>query len=89
MRLSGEGNARLVRDIMTPRARLHVAVWPAGKSLTPEEARAVLHEKRIEKLPLVDENWNVRGVSFCTCVGFNVFSLCGYSSSLLVICTII
>ncbi len=89
MRLSGEGNARLVRDIMTPRARLHVALLPPGKSLTPEEARAVLYEKRIEKLPLVDENWNVRGVNFCICWGFNVFSFCVDSSSLLVICTII
>ena len=62
MRLAAESDSRLVKDIMTPRSRLHVSVLPPGKSMTPEEARAVLYEKRIEKLPLVDDAWNIRGV---------------------------
>jgi IMP dehydrogenase len=68
MRLAGEMDSRLVKEIMTPRSRLHVSVLPPNRSLTPEEARAVLHEKRIEKLPLVDDKWNIQGVKEFTCL---------------------
>jgi len=48
----------LVRDLMTPAARLITA--PAGTSL--EDARRILHEHRIEKLPLVDGEGRLVGL---------------------------
>jgi IMP dehydrogenase len=47
-----------VRDVMTPRDRLVTA--PA--STTSEEARAILFDKRIEKLPLVDASGKLAGM---------------------------
>jgi len=47
-----------VRQVMTPRERLIVA----GKDESLESARAKLHEHRIEKLPLVDEEDRVIGL---------------------------
>ncbi len=47
-----------VRDVMTPRDRLVTA--PA--STTSEEARAILFDRRIEKLPLVDANGKLAGM---------------------------
>ena len=41
-----------VRQVMTPRARLVTA----GPQVTPEQARQLLYENRVEKLPVVDEN---------------------------------
>jgi IMP dehydrogenase len=48
----------LVRELMTPRARLVVA--RQGEPL--DEARVALHEHRIEKLPLVDAQDRVVGL---------------------------
>lgn len=45
-----EDLSRLVRDVMTPRARLVTA----GEDITLEEAKKILHQHRIEKLPVVD-----------------------------------
>lgn len=50
--------ARRVSEIMTPRERLVTA--PYGASL--EEAKRVLHQHRIEKLPLVDAQDNLAGL---------------------------
>lgn len=47
-----------VASVMTPREKLVVA----GKGETMEMARQKLHEFRIEKLPLVDENGKVTGL---------------------------
>lgn len=47
-----------LRQVMTPRAKLVVA--PADEAL--ETARLALHEHRIEKLPLVDEDDRVVGL---------------------------
>jgi IMP dehydrogenase len=47
-----------VEALMTPRARLVTA--PAGISM--EEARLLLHQHRIEKLPLLDANGRVAGL---------------------------
>lgn len=47
-----------VRQVMTPRERLITA--PTGTSL--EEARAILYERRIEKLPLVDGQGKLAGM---------------------------
>ncbi len=47
-----------VRDIMTRREKLIVA----PTSVTLEEAKALLHKNRLEKLPLVDENGNLTGL---------------------------
>jgi IMP dehydrogenase len=47
-----------VSDVMTPRDRLITA--PVNTS--PEEARAILYDRRIEKLPLVDANGKLAGM---------------------------
>lgn len=47
-----------VADVMTPKARLITA--PATTSL--EEARRILYQNRIEKLPLVDANGKLAGL---------------------------
>ncbi|MGH2406423.1 MAG: IMP dehydrogenase, partial [bacterium] len=47
-----------VAEVMTPRERLVTA--PPGVGL--EEARAILHKHRIEKLPLVDAQGALRGL---------------------------
>lgn len=47
-----------VRDVMTPRERLVTA--PVNTTL--EEARSILYEKRIEKLPLVDTAGRLAGM---------------------------
>ena len=47
-----------VASVMTPRDRLVVA----GKNETLEMSRRKLHENRIEKLPLLDENGKVSGL---------------------------
>jgi IMP dehydrogenase len=49
---------RPVRELMTPADRLVTA--PVGTSL--EEAVKLLHARRIEKLPIVDENGVLRGL---------------------------
>lgn len=49
-----------VSQVMTPRERLITLTAPKGSSL--EEARALLHEHRIEKLPIVDEAGRLRGL---------------------------
>lgn len=48
---------RLIRDVMT---RENLITAPVGTSL--EEARRILHEHRIEKLPVVDEDFRLRGL---------------------------
>jgi IMP dehydrogenase len=49
---------RKVSELMTPREELVTA--PLGTSL--EEAKKILHKHKIEKLPLVDREGNVRGL---------------------------
>lgn len=49
---------RRVREIMTPRERLITA----PPDTTMEEAKAILHRHKIEKLPLVDGDGRVHGV---------------------------
>jgi IMP dehydrogenase len=49
---------RYVTDCMTPAAELVTA--PAGTSL--EKARRILHENRVEKLPLLDEDGRLAGL---------------------------
>ena len=48
----------LVRDVMTPLDKI-VSVTPA---VTPEEARAILYEHRLEKLPVLNEAGQVVGL---------------------------
>lgn len=45
-----------VRDVMTEK------VITAGENISLEEAKSILHEHRIEKLPIVDDNNKVRGL---------------------------
>jgi IMP dehydrogenase len=52
------GDAEIVAALMTPADRLVTA--PVGTSL--EEARRILHERRIEKLPLVDGAGRLAGL---------------------------
>jgi IMP dehydrogenase len=47
----------LIRDVMT---RENLITAPVGTSL--EEAKRILHEHRIEKLPVVDEGFRLRGL---------------------------
>ena len=47
-----------VRDVMTPREK----VVFARDSIGIEEAKALLHKHRIEKLPVLDENDRIRGL---------------------------
>jgi len=56
VRFTTESNAP-VRDFMTSE---HLITAPVGTSLT--EAKAILHKHRIEKLPLVDNRFNLRGL---------------------------
>ena len=49
---------RPIREVMTPHERLVTA--PVGTTL--EEARAILHRHRIEKLPVVDSQGYLRGL---------------------------
>ena len=48
----------LVRDVMTP----YDKIVSVGPDVTPETARAVLYEHRLEKLPIVDEDGNLVGL---------------------------
>ncbi|MDR7522821.1 MAG: IMP dehydrogenase [Armatimonadota bacterium] len=56
--LFADGQDRPLASVMTPRERLITA--PPDVSL--EEARAILHRHRIEKLPLVDEEGRLTGL---------------------------
>jgi IMP dehydrogenase len=49
--------SRPVSEVMTSRGLITVAV-----GTTLEEAQALLHEHRIEKLPVVDESFNLKGL---------------------------
>ena len=49
--------SRLVRDVMTPMP-LHTA--PVG--IAPEDAMAILAAKKVEKLPIVDDDGRLRGL---------------------------
>jgi IMP dehydrogenase len=48
--------------LQTPKSRLKVAVLEPGQTLTPDEAKTQLQQYRLEKLPLVDRDWRVRGL---------------------------
>lgn len=52
------GQSESVRDLMTPAERLITA--PTGTTL--EEARRILHQHRLEKLPLVDAEGRLAGL---------------------------
>ncbi|PIN75556.1 IMP dehydrogenase [Candidatus Woesearchaeota archaeon CG10_big_fil_rev_8_21_14_0_10_37_12] len=47
-----------VREVMTPREKLITA----KPGITLEEAKQILHKNRVEKLPLVDENKQLKGL---------------------------
>ena len=49
---------KLVKDVMTPRGKLIVA----KPDIDIEDAKKLLWKNRVEKLPLVDENWRLRGL---------------------------
>ncbi|HQC51289.1 MAG TPA: IMP dehydrogenase, partial [bacterium] len=50
--------SKLVRDVMTPRERLVTA----REGISLPEAQEILHKNRIEKLPLVDDEFNIKGL---------------------------
>ncbi len=52
-----EDRSVMIRDVMT---RENLVTAPVGTSL--EEAKRILHEHRIEKLPVVDEEFRLRGL---------------------------
>ncbi len=58
MPMDRAADARPVSDFMTPRPRL-VTRPP---TVTTEEAERVMYENRVEKLPLVDEQFQIRGL---------------------------
>ncbi|HBE12816.1 MAG TPA: IMP dehydrogenase, partial [Clostridiales bacterium] len=47
-----------IKDVMTPKERLITA--PVGTTL--DDAKEILRQHRIEKLPLVDENFSLKGL---------------------------
>jgi IMP dehydrogenase len=49
--------SRPIREVMT---RENLVTVPEGTDL--DQAQIILHEKRIEKLPVVDENFNLKGM---------------------------
>jgi len=51
-------NGREVRQAMTPRERLITA----GPQVTPEQARQIMYEHRVEKLPVIDEADHLLGL---------------------------
>ena len=51
-------NGREVRQAMTPRARLITA----NPQVTPEQARQIMYEHRVEKLPVIDEADHLLGL---------------------------
>ena len=51
-------DGRLVREVMTPRQRLVVATG----NISIEEAKELLWRNRIEMLPIVDEEWRLKGL---------------------------
>jgi len=53
-----EESSRVIEEIMTPRADLVVGT----PETTPDEALKLMHARRVEKLPLVDENERVTGL---------------------------
>ena len=58
MPLDGGGDERPVSDLMTPRERL--VTRPPTVSM--EEAERAMFDHRVEKLPLVDEGFRIRGL---------------------------
>ncbi len=56
--LLAPGDRAIVRDVMTPAER----VIKVGPDVSPEEARRVLYEHRLEKLPILDERGNLTGL---------------------------
>jgi len=57
MQFEADLNKR-VSDVMTPAERLVTA----KEGVNLEEAKSVLHARRVEKLPLVDEEFNLKGL---------------------------
>lgn len=53
-----ENMEQLVRDVMTPKERLITA----KDGVDSDEARRLLHRNRIEKLPIVDEGFKLKGL---------------------------
>lgn len=51
-------NGNKVRDVMTPRERLVFAY----EGISVDEAREIMLRNRVEKLPIVDEEFNVKGL---------------------------
>ena len=49
---------KLVKEVMTPRGKLIVA----KPDISIEDAKKLLWKNRVEKLPLVDKNWRLRGL---------------------------
>ncbi len=56
--LLAPGDRAVVRDAMTPAER----VIKVGPDVSPEEARRVLYEHRLEKLPILDERGHLTGL---------------------------
>lgn len=56
--LLAPGDRAIVRDVMTPAER----VIKVGPDVSPEEARRVLYEHRLEKLPILDEHGHLTGL---------------------------
>lgn len=49
---------RFVREVMTGRDRIVYA----DENISIEEAKKLMHENRIEKLPIIDEEWRLKGL---------------------------
>mgnify|MGYP003969672349 CR=1 FL=1 len=51
-------DTKLVSDVMTPKSRLITA----DKNISTEKAKELLNNNKIEKLPLVDQDFNIQGL---------------------------
>ena len=57
----------LVEDLMTPKSKLVTAPY----DITPTKARELMNNNKVEKLPLVDENFKIRGLITATDIAKN------------------
>ncbi|MBT4849714.1 IMP dehydrogenase [Candidatus Parcubacteria bacterium] len=62
-----KNNDTLVSDIMTPRSKLVTAPYNIG----PEKAKELMNNNKIEKLPLVDEEFKIKGLITATDIADN------------------
>ena len=54
--------SKVVREFMTPKSQLRVATVSKTDEVTPHQAKQLMQDFRVEKLPLVDKHWNIKAL---------------------------